>query len=196
MRCGWCQGPANTGLGVCSEGGFLAPRNTSVCPASQWFFDECPGTIHLVACRHCSRVLYVLPRLLFIFLSQLVSAMVTVYASIRVFVLIVRTTLQVHLCFSLLSVSCCKQCFLIACSQAHIVSSVRTHSTVIPEMESFVQVSSHKNYNSSSPLINFIMLFLMLRPVCDCNDYNATCNSTNGNCVCNNAGVSGARCTE
>ena len=67
--------------------------------------------------------------------------------------LIVRTTLQVHLCFSLLSVSCCKQCFLIACSQAHIVSSVRTHSTVIPEMESFVQVSSHKNYNSSSPLI-------------------------------------------
>ena len=56
MRCGWCQGPANTGLGVCSEGGFLVPRNTSVCPASRWFFDECPGTIHLVACRHCSTV--------------------------------------------------------------------------------------------------------------------------------------------
>lgn len=40
--CGWCRDPANTGLGTCDKGGFLASLNESFCPDSHWFFDTCP----------------------------------------------------------------------------------------------------------------------------------------------------------
>ena len=45
--CGWCNDPNDTGLGKCMEGSDFGPRNItqSQCPASRWFFTECPGKI-------------------------------------------------------------------------------------------------------------------------------------------------------
>ncbi|XP_062573722.1 attractin-like protein 1, partial [Saccostrea cucullata] len=48
--CGWCNDPSNTGIGRCMEGGASGPVNQtnshltdlSKCPASQWFFINCP----------------------------------------------------------------------------------------------------------------------------------------------------------
>lgn len=49
-HCGWCNDESDTGLGECSEGGFSAPRNTSLCVGysdeemhERWFFEVCPG---------------------------------------------------------------------------------------------------------------------------------------------------------
>lgn len=42
LGCGWCRDPADTGLGICGEGGFLASRNESFCSDLHWFFDQCP----------------------------------------------------------------------------------------------------------------------------------------------------------
>ena len=171
MRCGWCQGPANTGLGVCREGGFLASQNTSACPASRWFFDECPGTLSTHRTRTIINLL----------LPQLASVMDTVFVSMKAFVLTVRTTPKV--------LSLTKQHDLLFFHQVQIVSSVWIHSMGIPEMDSSVQV--HCCCRTSSLAYPFS---LVLHSVCDCNGYNTTCNSTNGNCVCSNVGVSGPRC--
>ena len=40
--CGWCRDPSDTGLGLCSEGGFLSSTNELSCVDSHWFFDTCP----------------------------------------------------------------------------------------------------------------------------------------------------------
>lgn len=52
-RCGWCDDGSNTGKGQCLEGsasgplspaGLLAFRlNTSLCPAPNWYFTDCPS---------------------------------------------------------------------------------------------------------------------------------------------------------
>ena len=43
-ECGWCRDPSDTGLGTCSEGGFLLPLTSSPsCPSKDWFFEQCPG---------------------------------------------------------------------------------------------------------------------------------------------------------
>ena len=48
-ECGWCRDPADTGLGTCSQGGFVSPlpssSSSSSCPNSHWFFDQCPGKL-------------------------------------------------------------------------------------------------------------------------------------------------------
>lgn len=52
-ECGWCRDPSDTGLGACSEGGFLDPLNSSLsCPSNDWFFDQCPGRYEGGSCLH------------------------------------------------------------------------------------------------------------------------------------------------
>ena len=48
-ECGWCRDPADTGLGTCSQGGFVSPlpSSSSSCPNSHWFFDQCPGKLSI-----------------------------------------------------------------------------------------------------------------------------------------------------
>ena len=42
IYCGWCYSPEETGLGLCTHGGFSGPRDS--CPALDWtwFYDEAP----------------------------------------------------------------------------------------------------------------------------------------------------------
>lgn len=49
-HCGWCNDPANTGMGQCVEGGFTSPRDEGVCNKidqqgreDTWNFYQCPG---------------------------------------------------------------------------------------------------------------------------------------------------------
>ncbi|XP_064603271.1 LOW QUALITY PROTEIN: attractin-like protein 1 [Liolophura sinensis] len=40
-RCGWCNSPNNTGLGMCMEGGDSGDLEKN-CPDKRWFFTSCP----------------------------------------------------------------------------------------------------------------------------------------------------------
>lgn len=55
--CGWCNDPSDTGLGECTEGGFISPKNSSICmdysdeeTYGRWFFDICPGMFFSIHC--------------------------------------------------------------------------------------------------------------------------------------------------
>jgi hypothetical protein len=41
--CGWCDDERQTGLGVCTQGGFNRPQNSSQCDADLWHFNTCPS---------------------------------------------------------------------------------------------------------------------------------------------------------
>lgn len=51
-QCGWCNDLSDTGLGVCSEGGFNGDLKGQ-CLVELWYFEECPcesmANVHTLA---------------------------------------------------------------------------------------------------------------------------------------------------